>query len=309
MPAFDRPSGSQGISFQDFARERNESEWPSLWDGMQGFWCPGLGRTGLVLANVAPGIQDMDRFAAFRNLTASAWVPMPEDGRPGIEFFNNNSAGSITAGIPGHIHDEGNGITFGCYVFLDPTRGSVADFRLMSRSRGTSAPHHKYMMGSQNGVNFRSRVSISGTTVTDISIGTFLLAGETHLYAVTHDGADIKHWRDAINIGTFARAGTVTPNDDTDGGLGLSLGANFATGGTYGTFDGTAYCFFVYNRVLQPWELELLAAIPDAPLRPRPTMVSAFVPAAPAITPGEIVAAATSFDNRPFKPDTIFVPF
>lgn len=43
---------------------------------------------------------------------------------------------------------------------------------------------------------------------------------------------------------------------------------------------------------------------------PRPNltwMLSAGVSAA--ITEGEIVAATTSFDNRPHKPDTIFVPF
>jgi len=35
----------------------------------------------------------------------------------------------------------------------------------------------------------------------------------------------------------------------------------------------------------------------------------AFTTAAVAITGGELVAAATSFDNRPHKPDTIFIPF
>lgn len=300
MPSFARPSGSQAISRQDFARERSESEWPSLWDGLEGFWCAGLGPTGTVLINVGPQLKDRQA-APFTNLTAAAWLPMLRDGRPSIDFFHNSSTGFIDAGL-GHINESRNEITFGAYLSMDGTRSSVADWRLMARAAGVGSGSHRWMLGSSDGANMRTRMRISGAVATDVTSGTQFARGENILAAATYDGVAVKHWKNGVQIGSFAHAGTLEGNDDSEAGIRLYLGATKNGSGVYGTMDARAYCFFVYSRVLLPSEMAIMTAIPHAMLVPRPTMVSAFVAPA-AITVPEIVAAATSRGNNIDEPD------
>ena len=296
MPAFNRPSGSQAISWQDFARERSESEYPELWDGLEGFWCAGLGPTGTVLFNVGPQLKDRQA-AAFVNLTASAWLPMLKDGRPSIDFYHNSTTGYIDAGI-GHIDTSRNEITIGGCLSLDGVRNSVSDWRMVSRALSTSGANHVYMFGALgNANNSRSRLRISGTVYTDVGPDQFWARDSTVMGCCTFDGADVKHWKNGVELLSVAHAGTLEANYDGDSAV-LFLGANKSGGSAYGTMDARAYCFFIYSRVLTPSELLLLTAIPDAPLRPRPTMVSAFVPSG-----GPLALSATVADNDTLAAD------
>ncbi len=64
----------------------------------------------------------------------------------------------------------------------------------------------------------------------------------------------------------------------------------------------------MWNRPLVAWEVADLNNTFSVFRQPKRAHLFHAGTAAPAITDGEIAAAATSFDNRPFKPDTIFVP-
>lgn len=279
VPVSPASYGSQTISWQDFARERSESEYPELWDGLEGFWCPGLGPTGTKLINV--GLQLKDRqMASFVNLDAGAWTFMPELGWHGLEFYNNATDGAVDAGI-GHIDDSRNEITLGGFIRRDATPGGVADWRLMARAFSTSGATHRYMLGgATDGVRIRTRFLISGSVITDVGVGTGIPNGEPFMLSASYDGANVRHYVNGLVHETFAHAGTLQPNDDAESAV-LLLGANPSSGGTYGTMDCTAFTFWIYSRKLSDQEQMLLSAIPAAPLVPRPVMVSAFVPGAP----------------------------
>ena len=62
----------------------------------------------------------------------------------------------------------------------------------------------------------------------------------------------------------------------------------------------------VYRRELSQTEIAVLSVDPYAAFRRG--RVQLYHAGVSVISAGEIAAAATSFDNRPFKPDTIFVP-
>ncbi len=290
MPTFDQPSGSLSISWQDFARERSESEYPELWEGLEGFWCAGLGPTGLVLFNVGP--QHKDRQAgAFVNLDGNAWGPMLTDGRTAIDFFHNSSSGHINCGV-GLISEERGEITIGGYIALDSNRGSVGDWRLLSRAAATGEGSHRYMIGSSNGTNFRTRLSIAGSVETDVTNGNHFTRGENIMAAATYSQDTVRHWKNAVQINSFSYSGAMTPNQDAaNSELYLGANKNGSTGSSYGTMDAMGYSWFVYNRALQQTELLLLTQIPHAPLVRRAPKVYSFVPAVPSITPGEIAAA------------------
>lgn len=287
MPA--TSTAVDAISWQDFAQTRGESEYPELWDALEGFWCAGLGPTGTVLFNVGPQHKDRQA-AAFVNLTGSAWGPMLLDGRPSIDFFGNSSTGYIDAGV-GHIDESRNEITIGGYVSLDASRGSVNDWRFMARAATTATDTHRYMLGSLNGTNVRSRFLVSGSVITDFNTGSFWTRGTTMLACVTYQGTAVEFWKNAVQFGNSSpHTGTLQPNDDTDSPR-LYLGATKNGGGVYGTIDAQVYCFFIYSRILREAEQILLRDIPHAPLVRRRTLVSAFVPAPAVITDGEIAAA------------------
>ena len=68
------------------------------------------------------------------------------------------------------------------------------------------------------------------------------------------------------------------------------------------------YCGFIWDRELYEADYQILRRDPFEMFRPK-RRIAVLAPQAVAITVPEIVAASTSFENRTFKPDPIFVPF
>ena len=279
MPAFDRRGSQQLVSWQDMARDPSESMYPDMWDTVDGYWLTELGQTGGKLINLAPTGSKFD--GTLENDGADpipAWVPLSEDGRPSLTFESEHNDARVAIGgilIPdarqGGAAPIRNELTIGAYIHKLSETG---DGRYLAKAASTTASEHDYMIGQTSTDNMRTRIRVDSTVHTDISTGAGG-NGVTHFYCATFDGVDIKHWRDGVEIGSFATSGTLT----------------FRTGSTYKLWlgnnnDGAAPAraeiamWLVAGRVFQPWEMQVLAADPAALVRRRPTMVSAFVPAA-----------------------------
>ena len=129
---------------------------------------------------------------------------------------------------------------------------------------------------------------------------------QPYLVLLTNDGA-ANCTLDTINLDTQEvvddrLSGSSSNNADRDHII--ELGARNT--GADDTINGVIFAAgIMMNHLMTKEEFLLLAKDIYGPIRPRKR---AFGRAPVAITDGELVAAATSFDNRPHRPATIFVP-
>ncbi|MEM7582260.1 MAG: PQQ-dependent sugar dehydrogenase [Acidobacteriota bacterium] len=128
------------------------------------------------------------------------------------------------------------------------------DGRFLSKASGVQDADHVWMVSTLDVAGesrLRFRLETEGTTSTLIASSGALTAGTWIHAAAVYDGAEMRLYRDAVEVGSLAKTGGVT----TDPTVPVAIGDQ-PQGGR--PFDGLLDDVRIYDRALTPFELEVL---------------------------------------------------
>lgn len=146
----------------------------------------------------------------------------------------------------GGLDVTGSALTITAWIYPD----TVTDWgRVISKAVGTAGSDHYWMisMTSPTTANrLRFRLKAGGTTAELIAGSGSITAGAWQHVAVTYDGANMKIYRNAVQVGSMAKTGVL----DTSGSVNAWIGDNPVGGGGANAFDGKIDDVRIYNEAL-----------------------------------------------------------
>jgi hypothetical protein len=129
----------------------------------------------------------------------------------------------------GVVDVTGTGLTLAAWFNADSFPGSSNDPRLISKATGTAPDDHVFMLGTisvGSVVRLRARVRIGGSTTTLIASSGDLVPGVWRHAAVTYDGATLRLYLDAVEVGSTPLSGSV----DVDPSAPVAVASTSPTG-------------------------------------------------------------------------------
>jgi len=153
----------------------------------------------------------------------------------------------------GSVDVEGPGLTLAAWFRADDFPGRSKDPRLISKATGTGADDHVFMLSTiRDGstVRLRARVRVGGSTTTLIGSSGDVASGVWHHAAVTYDGAMLRLYLDADEVGNTPLSGAV----DTDPSVPVTVGGQPPGAGPR-FFDGLIDDVRIASRALSEGEL------------------------------------------------------
>ena len=233
-----------------FAPRDYQPQFPELWRGCIGAWCPVLGPTGLTLRDWS-GYQNHGTLTNFT--TSAAWTTL--EGHHAIDPDGTNDFVSVPNNT---IHNPGARMTAAAWVYLDATPASNGG--VVSKSAATSNGWLLYV--TQNGGALMTNFGIHSGSFTGTSAGvTFPVQTLTHICG-TYDGATLRVYINGQQTGNgTAKTGAITASTTA-----LSIGNLYASSQP---INGKVLDVMLWDRALSPREINLhalhpaLAYIPD----------------------------------------------
>jgi len=181
------------------------------------------------------------------NMNGNEWTTGTLDGA--LEFDGSDelvSCGNLdVTGGDGHI-------TLTAWMKADDF--GTSDARFISKATGTSTSQHYWMLSTWNGSQLRFRLRTSSTQNLYSSSGVLSTGVWTHV-AATWDGSTMRVYRNATDVGSTSKSGTLA----TNGSVGVAIG-NQPPGAGNRPFDGLIDDVRIYNRALSAAELVDVAA-------------------------------------------------
>jgi hypothetical protein len=156
----------------------------------------------------------------------------------------------------GAIDVSGTGLTLATWFNADSFPGPSNDPRLISKATGVSSNDHLFMLSTiRTGsvIRLRARVRVGGTTTTLIASSGDLGSGVWRHAAVTYDGAALRLYLDAVEVGSTPLTGAV----DIDSSVLVAVGAQPAGAGPK-FFDGLLDDVRILQRALDASELSTI---------------------------------------------------
>lgn len=228
-----------------------DMQYPELWDGCIGAWCPALGPTGLSLIDWS-GFQNHGVLTNFSG-SAAAWLL--QSGYWAIDPDGTNDFVSVA----NHgIHNPGDRMSVAAWIYLDAAPG--ANGGVVSKSAATSNGWALYVGNS--GGNLMTNFGIHSTTFTATSSSSTFPAGAlTHLCG-TYDGTTLRVFVNGRQNGNgSAKTGSITTSSTA-----LSIGNLYAASQP---INGKVFDVMLWNRALTAQEIATLAIEPATAYLPR----------------------------------------
>ena len=182
---------------------------------------------------------------------APQWADGYDGGALEFEYGNTHDGVAVKA------FDVPTGaITLGAWV--KPESFAQNDGRIITKATGTNENDHFWMLstiasGSEYVLRFRLKTDDGQNTTTLIADGGALTVGEWTHAAATWDGTSTVLYKEGVEVGRGAKAGTAVAANPT---LGISIG-NHLTGTTGSrAWDGLIDDVRVYNKALSVDELK-----------------------------------------------------
>ena len=156
----------------------------------------------------------------------------------------------------GVVDVNGVGLTLATWFNANSFPGPSNDPRLISKATGISANEHLFMLGTirvGSVLRLRARVRVGGLTTTLIASSGDLVAGAWRHAAVTYDGATLRLYLDAVEVGSTPLTGAV----DVDASVAVAVGAQPAGAGPR-FFDGWLDDVRILQRALNTDEISAI---------------------------------------------------
>lgn len=153
--------------------------------------------------------------------------------------------------------DVGGNLSLAAWINADSFPGSSRDPRIISKASSVSGSDHVFMLGTIKAgtkTRLRARVRVNGSTTTLIAGSGDLSTSVWHHVAATYDGADLRLYLDAVEVGSVALSGSV----DVDPNLSVAVGSQ--SNGSARWFDGLIDDVRILERAMAPSELTSLVA-------------------------------------------------
>jgi len=241
---------------QGYARYAGESAYPPAWRGLVAAWGPALGQSGRQLREISG--HGLHGTLSSGLTTFPQWVIGGNPRLPGYAL-DFESGDGIDGGDQEYVDlgtwsIGGSSISFFCWFRVESFTPN--DARLLNKSSDTSQSSHVWMLSftSSGGIKLRVRLKVGGTTVPVVATSGNLSADTWYFGGFTYDGANIRIYLDAVEVGSGTASGTLDASSDT---VLLGNGTSTANGdGTNGPFDGLMSLAFFHNRALPPAEIQ-----------------------------------------------------
>jgi len=183
------------------------------------------------------------------------WQPAAGRIQGALEFDGVDDFVSLgTMDIP-----AGTGLTISLWMKADDF--DVPDARLISKSTGLLAADHYWMVSTINSTALRFRLKAGGATTTLATTTGKIGPGKWYHVAVTYDGANMRIYKDGVEVASTAKTGT----PDVNASVGAAIG-NQPAGAGSAPFDGLIDDVRIYNRALTPVEISAMAGNPQITL-------------------------------------------
>ncbi len=159
----------------------------------------------------------------------------------------------------GALDVTGTGLTLATWFNADSFPGSSKDPRLISKATGTASNSHVFMLSTirvGSAVRLRARVRVGGSTKTLIASGGNLLPGQWYHAALTHDGATLRLYLDAVEVGATPLAGAV----DVAPSVPVTIGAQPPGAGPR-YFDGLMDDVRILSRAMSLGEISGIVSV------------------------------------------------
>ena len=234
------PTGPLGVTTPDA---------PNLLDGVVGYWP----------LDADAGTVAVDLFGAHPATLLGGAMWQPNGGRFGGALALDGSVSVADAG-PVDI-TTGEGLTVAAWVKLADL--AQTEGRFVSKASGTSGNDHYWMLGQftdGTALRFRLKTDESNTTATLISPTGQLAVGTWAHVAATYDGAVMRLYLNGVEVASLNKTGQVA----TNAAVSMALGGQ-PSGAGERSMDGLLDDVYLFDRALDPTELQSLMQAPSAP--------------------------------------------
>lgn len=221
-----------------FAPRDGQPLYPSLRRGCVGAWAPCLGPTGLTL-------RDWSGYGSHGTLTnmdpASDWVP--SGGRYALDFDGTNDYSvSSSLGIPSGSAKK----TVGFWVYQRTRASGVNSAIVELATAGSTFTIQSVLIGGVTYVCTDSvayNMTATGSEIPSLNAWNYML--------FSFNGASLEYWLNGVFIKTMAWPSSAAVTA-------IQIGRR--SGAAVGYFDGLIDDVCIYNRVISPQEIRLLAS-------------------------------------------------
>ncbi len=224
-----------------FARSAAESEYPGLWKGLRGSWCPFLGPTGLTLYDWS----GYGNHGGIVNIAAvNAWTATRKGWA--VVYDGSDSYTDIDAAVLASAVGE-----FSVHLLCHANTSALDDILITGNKAGGNAGDWQVNEFSGNNIRFfYDNATSLDTTGNEFTTGTW----HSIVCRLSPAGASI--WFAGQQVKSNGVAGVV-------GGNGQNVRVGRQTNDS-GEFDGRVAAAAMWDRALAPSEIQLQHAIPGA---------------------------------------------
>ncbi|MEM7263784.1 MAG: LamG-like jellyroll fold domain-containing protein, partial [Planctomycetota bacterium] len=167
-------------------------------------------------------------------------------GYTGSALETDGSAGNVDLG---YLDIPSNQLTIMCWIRADDF--GTRDARIVSKSTGSAANDHLWMLSTIGGpsLRFRLKTDDGNSTATLIGSGATLTAGTWIHATATYDGSTMRLYQDGVEVASIAKSGNIAQDPTVKAWVAGNPGrANQV-------FDGRIDDFKIFTRALSPAEV------------------------------------------------------
>lgn len=184
------------------------------------------------------------------NVNGAQWVSdAPSGSASALKFDGVDDVVEV-----GAVDGSGQALTIAMWFKADDF--GVSDARLISKSTGTAANAHYWMLSTteSGGSKLRFRLRTGGDTTTLVASSGTLSPGVWTHAAVVYDGSMMRIYKDGVEVGSTAKSGTLA----TSGSVLVAIG-NQPSGAGSAPFDGAIADVRIYGEALTQADVATLA--------------------------------------------------
>ena len=175
----------------------------------------------------------------------------------------------VTDGVAGNVDLGGLDVDSGeitLMAWINADDYGTSDARILSKSTGSNEGDHIFMLSTLSGPYLRFRLSTLGSTTTLVgNTGGTIPTGTWFHAAATYDGATMRLYHNAVQVGSTGKTGAV----DTDPGVAAWIAAN--PGEPNQVFDGRIDEVKIFRTALSAVEIQTQMDTPVVPPTPTAT--------------------------------------
>jgi hypothetical protein len=153
----------------------------------------------------------------------------------------------------GNLDINSNGLTIMAWINANSFIPTAGDNRVVSKSTGTMANDHYWMLSTYNNngikLRFRLKTDASPDTETLIAGSGDIYIGEWTHVAATYNGSHMKLYKNSVEVGSLSKTGSIATNPSVNAEVGRNPNG-------YGEFDGIIDDVRIYTTALSREDIQ-----------------------------------------------------